>query len=119
MRNYRERTIVGHKVGLIGQIFDEDEELLTSVSGADVTILRDFDDFGEYTPAVAAAVSLVSPPAGTEANPDPRWSPGLDGKDGFNVQVDVIFNEIGRYKVALTIGTSIRIWWVSVGSGVS
>lgn len=117
MRNYVSKSRVGQLVGLVGQIRDVDGVLLSNLTDATVTVWRDFADFAEI--ANAAVIVLHSPPLGTTTHPDPRWSPGMDGSDGFNVQINISFDEVGRYKVLLEKGTSMALWWVHVGSGAA
>lgn len=117
MRNYVYKARVGQLVGLIGQIRDENGVLLTDLTNASVTAWRDFSDFGEV--AINNNITAFDPPLGTVADPDPRWSPGLEGNDGFNVQVDMAFPEVGKYKVLLEKGPYMALWWVHVGSGAA
>lgn len=79
-------------------------------------------DFSPFNAVALASVTNAKyePPKGTVALPDPRWNPGVDGKDGFNLEVVIPkanFSGPGTYFVSVSWGDDAQAFRVHVGSG--
>ena len=97
------------------------------VGQVSVALKRDFFPFDSVS-LQGATTSLYDPPRGTTAVPDPRWVPGIDGEDGFNVQAiipGVTFSTAGTYLAtvkitkggSLTPPVSTAVFRIHVGTG--
>ena len=112
---------------LLCMLRDTDGTPLVSGDGTlSVVMKQDFSPFGTVA-LTGVSASLLAAPEGTVADPDPRWVPGVDGEDGFNVVVTIPgshFSAVGTYivtaKVTKPVGgtpTFTQVFRVHVGSG--
>ena len=84
-----------------------------------VKLSKDFTPFEAVTISGLTAAK-VTPVKGTTGNPDPRWNPGVDGKDGFNLEVVIPrenFATAGTYFVSVSWAGDAQSFRVHVGSG--
>ena len=93
----------------------------TNAFGGSVTVKlnKDFSPFDAVTISGLTSSKLASP-KGTLANPDVRWNPGVDGKDGYNLEVVIPaanFAQPGTYFCSVSWGVDAQTFRIHVSSG--
>ena len=118
-----QKSSVGASVVLLMDVRDAaGDQLTTGTPG--YTGHKDFGDLDTLTLSGATPTwhnpAAGRPGAGTG---DPRWNPGIDGLDGFNLEVLIpgtVFDEPGRYQITVTVvagGFTAKMpWIIDVGS---
>jgi hypothetical protein len=94
---------------------------ISAAFGGTVTVKMN-KDFSSFDAVVLSGVTTAKyePAKGTTSLPDPRWNPGVDGKDGFNLEVVIPkanFTAPGTYFVSVSWGDDAQAFRVHVGSG--
>jgi len=112
------RTTVGVTTTVLAAVTNIAGQFLGSgtVSG---TLTKLFGDHSSTTLTDEDNITATwhSPVKGTASNPDGRWSPGIDGVAGFNLEVEFsadLFTAFGQYRAVLQVVSGGKTYKITV-----